>query len=105
MQNSGNQQLPLLNLILLGWLFLQHVSDFISVSCRSFLHSYYGFLKGITTLIGMIGGLTSSTLCGVILNQVRKLQAWVIAFLISLIQRKKAIYTQTIVDMTSAGDE
>ena len=105
MKNSGNQQLQLLNLILLGWLFLQHLSDFTSVYCPSFLHSYYGFLKGFTAVIGMIGGLISSTLCGVILNQVRKLQTWVATFLILLIQRKKAIYVQTIIDMTSAGGE
>ncbi|XP_016071742.1 PREDICTED: sodium-dependent phosphate transport protein 1 [Miniopterus natalensis] len=30
---------------------------------------YYGFLKGLTILIGMTGGLTSSTLAGIILNQ------------------------------------
>ncbi|XP_074175384.1 sodium-dependent phosphate transport protein 1 isoform X5 [Rhinolophus sinicus] len=30
---------------------------------------YYGFLKGVTVLIGMTGGLTSSTLAGIILNQ------------------------------------
>ncbi|XP_014392622.1 PREDICTED: sodium-dependent phosphate transport protein 1 isoform X2 [Myotis brandtii] len=32
---------------------------------------YYGFLKGVTVLIGMTGGLISSTLAGIILNQVR----------------------------------
>nr|XP_025855048.1 sodium-dependent phosphate transport protein 1 isoform X1 [Vulpes vulpes]XP_025855049.1 sodium-dependent phosphate transport protein 1 isoform X1 [Vulpes vulpes] len=31
--------------------------------------SFYGFLKGVTAIIGMIGRLISSTLCGVILNQ------------------------------------
>uniref|UniRef100_A0A8I3S4T3 Solute carrier family 17 member 1 n=2 Tax=Canis lupus familiaris TaxID=9615 RepID=A0A8I3S4T3_CANLF len=31
--------------------------------------SFYGFLKGVTAVIGMIGRLISSTLCGVILNQ------------------------------------
>uniref|UniRef100_A0A671FGH0 Solute carrier family 17 member 1 n=1 Tax=Rhinolophus ferrumequinum TaxID=59479 RepID=A0A671FGH0_RHIFE len=30
---------------------------------------YYGFLKGVTVLIGMTGGLTSSTLAGIILNR------------------------------------
>ncbi|XP_066103430.1 sodium-dependent phosphate transport protein 1-like isoform X1 [Saccopteryx bilineata] len=30
---------------------------------------YYGLLKGITVLIGMIGGIISSTLTGIILNQ------------------------------------
>ncbi|XP_036200069.1 sodium-dependent phosphate transport protein 1-like isoform X2 [Myotis myotis] len=30
---------------------------------------YYGFLKGVTVLIGMTGGLISSTLAGIILNQ------------------------------------
>ncbi|KAM5294007.1 sodium-dependent phosphate transport protein 1-like isoform 2-T2 [Glossophaga mutica] len=30
---------------------------------------YYGFLKGVTILIGMTGGLISSTLAGIILNQ------------------------------------
>ncbi|XP_045672871.1 sodium-dependent phosphate transport protein 1-like isoform X2 [Phyllostomus hastatus] len=30
---------------------------------------YYGFLKGVTMLIGMTGGLISSTLTGIILNQ------------------------------------
>uniref|UniRef100_A0A8C9M9Q2 Solute carrier family 17 member 1 n=1 Tax=Panthera tigris altaica TaxID=74533 RepID=A0A8C9M9Q2_PANTA len=31
--------------------------------------SYYGFLKGVTNVIGMIGGLISSILCGMILNE------------------------------------
>ncbi|XP_006888738.1 PREDICTED: sodium-dependent phosphate transport protein 1 [Elephantulus edwardii] len=30
---------------------------------------YYGFLKGVTILVGMIGGLISSTLTGIIINQ------------------------------------
>ncbi|XP_044116118.1 sodium-dependent phosphate transport protein 1 [Neovison vison] len=47
--------------------------------------SYYGFLKGITTLIGMIGGLTSSTLCGVILNQDPESAWFKIFFLMAVI--------------------
>ncbi|XP_044912983.1 sodium-dependent phosphate transport protein 1 isoform X2 [Felis catus] len=31
--------------------------------------SYYGFLKGVTNVIGMIGGLISSILCGMMLNE------------------------------------
>ncbi|KAM6184925.1 sodium-dependent phosphate transport protein 1 [Rhynchocyon petersi] len=30
---------------------------------------YYGFLKGVTVLVGMIGGIISSTLTGIIINQ------------------------------------
>ncbi|XP_045442744.1 sodium-dependent phosphate transport protein 1 isoform X3 [Pipistrellus kuhlii] len=33
---------------------------------------YYGFLKGVTVLIGMTGGLISSTLAGIVLDQVRR---------------------------------
>lgn len=44
--------------------------------CHSFLYRYYGFLKGVTILIGMTGGLISSTLAGIILNQVRSTQTW-----------------------------
>uniref|UniRef100_A0A673TW90 Solute carrier family 17 member 1 n=1 Tax=Suricata suricatta TaxID=37032 RepID=A0A673TW90_SURSU len=31
--------------------------------------SYYGFLKAVTSVIGMVGGLVSSILCGMILNE------------------------------------
>lgn len=40
----------------------------------SFLYRYYGFLKAVTALIGMFGGLISSTLAGLILNQVGSMQ-------------------------------
>ncbi|XP_006762968.1 PREDICTED: sodium-dependent phosphate transport protein 1 [Myotis davidii] len=42
---------------------------------------YYGFLKGVTVLIGMTGGLTSSTLAGIILNQDPE-AAWSAIFLL-----------------------
>ncbi|XP_030875885.1 sodium-dependent phosphate transport protein 3-like [Leptonychotes weddellii] len=47
--------------------------------------SYYGFLKGVTAVIGMIGGLISSTLCGVILNQDPESAWFKIFFLMAVI--------------------
>uniref|UniRef100_A0A7N5J954 Solute carrier family 17 member 1 n=1 Tax=Ailuropoda melanoleuca TaxID=9646 RepID=A0A7N5J954_AILME len=47
--------------------------------------SYYGSLKGVTAVIGMIGGLISSSLCGVILNQDPESAWFKIFFLMALI--------------------
>ncbi|XP_027963361.1 sodium-dependent phosphate transport protein 1 [Eumetopias jubatus] len=47
--------------------------------------SYYGFLKGVTAVIGMIGGLISCTLCGVILNQDPESAWFKIFFLMAVI--------------------
>ncbi|XP_045442747.1 sodium-dependent phosphate transport protein 1 isoform X6 [Pipistrellus kuhlii] len=40
---------------------------------------YYGFLKGVTVLIGMTGGLISSTLAGIVLDQAPE-AAWATIF-------------------------
>uniref|UniRef100_M3YBH8 Solute carrier family 17 member 1 n=1 Tax=Mustela putorius furo TaxID=9669 RepID=M3YBH8_MUSPF len=75
-----NQFLSPVNITLI---FSTGFTDFLIV--LAFTPSYYGFLKGITTLIGMIGGLTSSTLCGVILNQDPESAWFKIFFLMAVI--------------------
>lgn len=72
--------------------------------CHSFLYRYYGFLKGVTNVIGLTGGLVSSTLTGMMLSQVRNIQTRVIIFLVLIAQEKKVTQIK-IAEETSARGE
>ncbi|KAM6177351.1 sodium-dependent phosphate transport protein 1 [Erethizon dorsatum] len=53
---------------------------------------YYGFLRGVTTLIGMIGGILSSTVSGLILSEDSETSWYKIYFLMSAISVTTLIF-------------
>nr|XP_012373952.2 sodium-dependent phosphate transport protein 1-like [Dasypus novemcinctus] len=53
---------------------------------------YYGFLKGVTTVIGLMGGIVGSTLTGIIINQDLESSSFKIFILMSAISVGSSIF-------------